>query len=94
MWSVRLFSLILFVNFLSRTLSLSRRRKASVALECETQMIIERPPVKVVGTRRYAKQSTAPTNRDPLAADKNVASTTEGSASRGARNTRTRHDCA
>ena len=48
MWFVRMFSLIRIVNLLSRKPPLSRKREASEALECETEMIIEGPSVQAV----------------------------------------------
>ena len=43
-----LFSLVNVVNLLSRRPCLSRKRDAGVALECETKMNVEGPPVKDV----------------------------------------------
>ena len=47
MWFVRMFSLIRIVNLLSRKPPLTRKREASEALECETE-IIEGPSVQAV----------------------------------------------
>ena len=49
MWFVRLFSLPRICQFVEpQTFSFSRKREASVALACETEMNIEGLPVKAV----------------------------------------------
>ena len=75
------------MNLLSRRpfLSLSRKREASVALECETEMNFEGPPVKAVPepvrkrpTRQSIQSSTRIHEKQSAAATRRNASTTNG----------------
>ena len=60
MSSVKLFFLIRTVNLLSRRPFLSRKCEASVALECETEMNIQGPPVKAVPECMQSRASSPP----------------------------------